>query len=340
MYEYNIPPLWEEPRETGTPYREAYLRGIDALVDRRRAEAAKRRRAFGETIAKDRERARTKFLEMLGWPLTAPAAPIRTVREIPVFEDGENEVTRVVLEILEGLPFYGILFRHKTDRPLPLAISQHGGLGTPELCSSFFHSGNYNDMTLRLYRRGVNVFAPQLLLWAPEFGPDNRRRELDVSLKQVGSSITALELYGLMRVLDHYETAPWFDGRFGIAGLSYGGFYALFAAAADPRLKACLAVSQFNDRCRYDWEDWVWTGAGETFLDAEVGALVCPRYLSIQVGERDELFDPAGARAEYEVLKGYYAQAPEKLRFRVFDGVHEFDPNDEDTEGFVAALKE
>ncbi len=338
MYEYNVKPVYEEAPEAGQGYREAYLAGIDTLIERRRAEVTKARHAFGETIARDREAARAEFLRMLGWPLTQAPAPILSVKEIPVFEDGENLVTRVVLEIFEGLPFYGILFRHKTEKPLPLVISQHGGGGTPELCSSFFHSANYNDMTLRIYGKGVNVFAPQLLLWREEFGPENRRQELDNSLKQIGSSITALEVYGLMRVLDHFENAPWFDGRFGMAGLSYGGFYTLFAAAAEPRLRANLASCQFNDRFRHNWSDWVWFGAGERFLDAEIGALVCPRYLCIEVGEHDKGFTPDPARAEYEVLKGYYAEAPDQLRFCVFDGAHEFDPTGENVEDFIAAL--
>ena len=338
MYEYNIPPICEEPRDTGNPYREAYLQGLDALVARRRAEVTKARHAFGETIRHDREAARAEFLKMLGWPLTEAPSPVLSVKEIPVFEDGENLVTRVVLEIFEGLPFYGILFRHKTEEPLPLVISQHGGLGTPELCSSFFNSGNYNDMTLRIYRGGVNVFAPQLDLWAPEFGPETRRQELDVSLKQIGSSITALEIYGIMRVLDRYETAPWFDGRFGMAGLSYGGFYTLFAAAADPRIRASLASCQFSDRFRYNWADWVWYGSEEKFLDAEIGALVCPRYLRIEAGDQDYLFDPDSARGEYKILKEYYAEAPEQLRFNVFEGSHEFDPTGEGVEEFLAAL--
>ena len=86
MYEYNIPPICEEPRDTGNPYREAYLQGLDALVARRRAEVTKARHAFGETIRHDREAARAEFLKMLGWPLTGAPSPVLSVKEIPVFE--------------------------------------------------------------------------------------------------------------------------------------------------------------------------------------------------------------------------------------------------------------
>ena len=338
-YEKKIAPLYEEPADAGNGYRSAYLDGIRALLRDRRAEAEAVRHAFGETIRDDREKARRDFRAMLGWPLDESPRPILSVREIPVFEDGGVLITRAVLELFPGFPFYGILFRHKTENPLPLVISKHGGLGTPEICSSFFDSANYNDMSVRLFRRGVHVFAPQTLLWeSPRFGPANERSEIDNSLKQVGSSITALEIYSISRCLDWLSEKDFTDGRFGMAGLSYGGFYTLYTAAAEPRIRAGLAVSHFNDRIRHNWHDKVWFGSAFRFLDAEVGALVCPRYLRIEVGNRDPLFDAADAEKEYEVLKGYYREAPDKLEFHVFDGVHEFSPEDEGLDRFVAAL--
>ncbi len=94
---------------------------------------------------------------------------------------------------------YGILFVRGKDHKRPLVIAQHGGLGTPEMCSGFFDSENYNDMTRRILQKGVNVFCPQLYLWDQQrFGrgtPD--RTSLDNSLKHMGSSIAAVELDGL-----------------------------------------------------------------------------------------------------------------------------------------------
>ena len=339
MYQKIPDPFYRESEDAGNAYRAAYLEGVRALVRERQREAEKARRAFGKTIRADREAARRDFLRMLGWPLDGEARPILSEKEIPVFEDGETIVTRVVLELFPGFPFYGILFRHKSEKPLPLVISKHGGLGTPEICSSFFDSANYNDMSVRLYRKGVHVFAPQTLLWeTPRFGPPTERDEIDNSLKQVGSSVAALEIYAISRALDWLEKKDFTDGRFGMAGLSYGGFYTLYTAAAEPRIASSLAVGYFNDRIRYNWRDKVWFGSALRFLDAEVGALVCPRYLRIEVGDKDPLFDADAARREYEALKLYYEEAPEKLAFRVFDGVHEFSPEDEGLDAMIAAL--
>ena len=339
MYQKIPDPFYRESEDAGNAYRAAYLEGVRALVRERQREAEKSRRAFGKTIRADREAARRDFLRMLGWPLDGEARPILSEKEIPVFEDAKRLVTRVVLEIFPGLPFYGILFRHKTEKPLPLVISKHGGAGTPELCSSFFDCANYNDMTLRLLDRGVDVFAPQTLLWeSPRFGPQCERGEIDNALKQLGSSVTALELYAISRALDWLEEKDFTDGRFGMAGLSYGGFYTFYAAAAEPRIASSLAVGYFNDRIRYNWGDMVWFGSALRFLDAEIGALICPRFLRIEVGDKDPLFGVDSARKEYEVLKGYYEEAPDRLEFLAFDGEHEFSPGDEGLDRMIEEL--
>lgn len=266
---------------------------------------------------------------MLGWPLNEPPQPILSVKEIPVFKDDKVVITRVLLEIFKNFRFYGIMYTHRGENPLPAAVSQHGGDGTPELCSSFFNSSNYNDMTLRLFHQGINVFAPQTLLWCKErYGPDIHRGEHDNTLKQLGGSIAALEIYCIQRVLDYLESREDCNGTLGMSGLSYGGFYTLYAAACDTRIKAALACSHFNDRVRYDWSDKVWNNAANTFLDAEVGALVCPRSLRIEVGSYDEIFSPETAKAEYLRLRKYYTEASDNLQFNIFKGGHEFCPED------------
>ena len=339
MYEKKIAPLYEEPEDAGNSYREEYLTGFHALVESRRKEATFARHAFGKTIALDREKARAEYCAMLGWPLTEERLPIKGARETPVFENEEVIISRIVLDLPDGLPFYGILFLHKGEGALPLVISKHGGAGTPELCSSFFDSANYNDMTVRLFRRGVNIYAPQTLLWqTPRFGSDPERTAIDNSLKQLGSSVAAVEIRAISHALDYLDSQDYTDGRYGMAGLSYGGFYTLYTAAAEPRLKASLAAAHFNDRFLYNWMDKVWFGSGFRFLDAEVGALVCPRYLDIEVGNEDPLFDFESAKKEYDILKEYYTESPENLVFRVFDGNHEFCPTDDALDRFIDRL--
>ena len=135
-------------------------------------------------------------------------------------------------------------------------------------------------MTRRVLRQGFAVFAPQLLMWREDFGPPPNRQQVDVQLKQLGGSITALEIFRIQRCLDYLVSRRDIDGsRIGMIGLSYGGFYALYAPAVETRLRATVSSCFFSDRTVYAHADWVWRGAARRFLDAEVAGLVCPRPL-------------------------------------------------------------
>lgn len=339
MYQKQVTDILNEFEWYGKGYRVNYLNGINTLITERKRIALQERINFGRQISKDRESYRNKYFEMLGWPLNVKKQPIKKIIENIIVETEEYIVSRMQFEIFNDFLFYGILFRHKTDEKLPMVISQHGAGGTPEMCGSFFDSENYNDMSLRIFKRGVNIFAPQLDLWGfPRFGPDNCRRELDNQLKQLGGSVAALEIYCIQSCLDYFEQTDYCSGSFGMAGLSYGGFYTLYTAAAETRIKAALACSHFNDRTKYNMPDKVWFNAANTFLDAQVAALVCPRYLRIEVGDNDELFMAKSAIKEYEILKEYYAEVPENLQFNVFKGVHEFCPEDTGIDWLISKL--
>lgn len=114
-------------------------------------------------------------------------------------------------------------------------------------------------------------------------------------------------------------------------GLSYGGFYSLFSAALDRRIRAAVSSCFFNDRKTYDVPDWSWFGSANRFLDAEVGSLVCPRPLYIEVGKKDELFDVRRARPEAKKLAGVYRSLglAEQFRYKEHDGGHELDRADD-----------
>lgn len=332
---------YKERPDYGHGYRKTYIEGLERLLEARRAQCAQNREEFMAAVAQDREGYRRRYLDMLGWPLNEAPHPVLDVIENKMFENEQMVITRMQFEMFAGFKFYGILFRLKSARPLPLVISQHGGAGTPELCSSFYDSANYHDMTDRILKQGVHVFAPQLSLWHTDNGVPTRRQDFDNDFKQTGGSIAAIEIYCLQRCLDYFDGCSFVNGRYGMVGLSYGGFYTLYTAAAEPRILAALSCSHFNDRLQYNWQDKCFWNAAGTFLDAQVGALVCPRYLRIEIGDNDALFHPQGAIDEYKRLKQYYAEAPEQLEFNIFKGVHEFCPHDDDTgiRKVVAVLK-
>ena len=330
--------IHEKP-EDSLRFRQSYLDGIRKTIEARRAECDRLRAAYlsPESCAAHREDYRKDFLDLLGSPLREyeelKSSPM-AVKSEPRGFYGEAEMTSLQFEVLPGLWFYGIYFEHpKKDPSLPFVISQHGGAGTPEVGSNFFGPNNYTDMTERAlnYGGGANVFAPGLILWTKEFGPEYDRASLDIQLKQVGSSITALELFALRRTLDYFvERGIAHPGSIGMLGLSYGGFYTLMTAAAEPRIDAAYASCQYNDRYRYGWEDWTWTGAAEKFLDAEIAALVAPRALYLEEGDHDPLFDAASFEEECRRALPFFeaAGAADRLGWQVFDGDHELAHND------------
>lgn len=339
MYEKVVTGDYCEAEKYGNGYRKRYLKGIHNVIEQRKAECAEKRTNYTEQILQRAEECREQFKDMLGWPLNEGKRSILGVTENKIFENESCVFYRMQFELFEGYQFYGILFQHKTSAALPLVVSLHGGLGTPELCSSFIDSENYNDMTMRIFHKGVNVFAPQMLLWQKErFGPSCNRNDVDLALKQLGGSIVALEIYNISRCLDYFEEQPYCNGEFGMAGFSNGGFYTLYTAAVDTRIKSAMTCSHFNDRTVYKVPDKVWFDSASKFLDAQIALLVSPRFLRIEVGDNDELFDVSLAEKEFGILKANY-QPQENVQFHIFKGVHEFCPVDEGIDEMLRRLK-
>ena len=331
---------YQEEKKAANACKEQYLAGLEALIAKRQQEAAAARADWCKDILHQPEVYRDELKKMLGWPLWGGerTAPPAVKCELLSREEGYT-LDRMQLEVLEGVVISGLLFRRDTDQKLPLVLVQHGGLGTPELIGGLFGStANYNDMLGRTLQRGVHVFAPQLLLWADEYEVPFDRKAIDARLKRVGSSITAVEVFALMRILDHFEKEPYVS-CFGMVGLSYGGFYTLFTTAVDTRIKAAVSCSFFNTRDEITWSDWTWFDAARRFDDAEVASLIYPRPLCIAIGQRDELFVHGHGLASLARLKEICKDADtDWLDFLSFDGKHEFFRDDAPLEKLAAYL--
>jgi len=234
----------------------------------------------------------------------------------------------------------GLFFKQDGRNKKPLVLVQHGGLGTPELISGVYgNTSNYNDMLQRVRENDVHVFAPQLLIWGDQYKTKFDRRAIDARLKRVGSSITAIEVFGLTRILDYFEQQEYVSS-FGMVGLSYGGFYTLCTTAVDTRIKAAISCSFFNKRDAIGWSDWTWFKSAEKFDDAEIACLIYPRKLYIEVGDNDELFNYKYAVESFEQVKTMCKQVgTEWVEFKVFDGAHEFCKDDEPIKELVNSIK-
>lgn len=310
------------------PQRAEYNDGITAWLNNEFEKAKQRRIEY--TINTPEEERRIELKKQLGFPLwNSPEKNEIKIKKEVLSDDELFTAYDMQLEVMDGLLLYGIFFEPKTKQEKnPFVLLQHGGAGLSEVVSGLVHPVNYNDLGRDLIESGYYVFAPQLLLWREDLcGTPHCRGSADVALKQLGGSITAFEVHCLMRALDYFETLPEIDtDRIGMAGLSYGGMYTLMTAAVDTRIKVAVSSCFVNDRRQYAWGDWIYKNQANTFFDPEILTLISPRYMFVEMGNKDELFDSANypkIKNEYEFYKKEM-NLPEHCGIHLFEGTHEF----------------
>lgn len=323
--------MYNEEKKISEAYKKDYVDGIEKIIETRQKEAEKIREEYAGNIFSEQDKYRDELKKMLGWPLVKyHTDKIPEVKKELLAKEEYCEIYRMQFEILDGLKMTGLYFKENSGEKKPLVLVQHGGQGTPELISGIYgETFNYNDMLQRVRKFGVNVFAPQLLLWDNEYKVEFDRKSIDARLKRVGSSITAIEVFGLTKILDYFEQTENVPS-FGMVGLSYGGFYTLYTAAIDTRIKSAISCSYFNKRDAVTWSDWTWFESAEKFDDAEVACLIYPRKLFIEIGDNDELFDYKFGIESFEKLKKLCKNVgTEWVELKVFGGTHEFCTDDD-----------
>ena len=319
-------------------YRQARVAEIETLIDKLQADSIAKRRAYFTpcfesewSYIESLEIYRKALYDMLGWPLNDEKS-LPHKRGMHVISENADDlcvIKRVEIETLTDVNMYGLLLLPHTPSPHPLVVALHGFGGTPELLSGFWYenASNYNNMAKRLLEAGFAVFAPQLFMWSEGFGPDLPRAHVDRRLKQLGGSITALEIKMLMSCIDTLSSLEDIDNeRIGVMGLSYGGFYALYLSACDTRIKCCVSSCYVNNRLKTEADDWIWFNAGNRFLDAEICAMICPRPLMVESAIHDELFRIDASTDEAKRISAYYDRLgiSDRFCFHSFEGVHEF----------------
>ena len=335
--------IYREAYQDTKDHKQKYFSDIESFIERKMKKTEMHRKECVKDIFDDPEKHRQKFRKLLGYPLCAEMDHKSIdVKSTKLSEEEKYTIYRIQYEMIDGITMTGLFFRVKGYEKRPLVIVQHGGLGTPEAISGMYGStSNYNDMLQRVLEHDVHVFAPQLLLWADKkYDVPFDRYEIDNKLKSVGSSIAALELYGIMRGLDYFETLPEV-GKFGMVGLSYGGFYTQCMAALDTRILSAISCSYFNRREACFHSDWTWFDSLNQFGDAELACLVYPRKLCIELGTKDALFGYESGKIAYEKLNALCADVgTEWLSFVPFEGTHEFCKDDLPIEQLIDHLRD
>ena len=165
---------------------------------------------------------------------------------------------------------------------------------------------NY-DYGLKLAKEGYVVFCPD----ARAFGErrewtrqtDNEEDFLTSTCVQLnhmaiylGQSVTGMWTWDLMRLVDYIETRNDCNaGRIGCVGLSGGGMQALWLTAMDDRVKCAIvsgyfygykdALLKLSDNCGCNYVPHLLE-----YVDmGDIGALIAPRPLLIESGNKDPL---------------------------------------------------
>lgn len=333
-----------EKQEASKPFKENYVKDLNALIEKLQADADIKRKEYIKDVFDEPERYRQDFREILGWPLVGyEKNGLPNVKSEKLSDEDGYSIYRMQIEILPDVMLTGLFYKQRDEDKKPLVILQHGALGTPELISGFCENGNthnYNEMLIRVVNKGVHGFAPQLLLWnAQKYGVNYSRELIDSRLKDFGASITAIEIFGIMRTIDYFEAQDYVS-NFGMVGLSYGGFFTQYTAAIDTRIKSAISCSVFsrhekNPRC-----DWGFFGIADKFNDAEIACLVYPRHLCLQMGKDDFFWNSKYTLVAFEELKEYcYKVGCEWVDLVMFEGTHEFCRDDRPIERLIRDIQ-
>ncbi len=328
----SVSPDWyEEDVLASSPIRIAQWKQMQAYAAALPETASPATANEPTTTDKSPEALRRAFRLRLGYPapgfLDQPSARLE--------QAGEDDVAvyfRCHIRVTPQMETYGLyIVPKKAVLPAPLVIAMHGGGGFPELAT--FHGGsNYHDLVRGAVAEGYVTFAPLAVMYPyrdRDHGtpiPPDVRESLDARLKKSGTSLMGVEVAKIMRALDVLETRPEIDPRrIAMIGLSYGGFYTLYAAALDPRIRVAVASCSFRDR-----------GPGAAVVpenlketdvlgSVELVRLISPRPLQVQDGIGDNLFPIDGVRRAAAQSRLYYPGAlAGEFDFQAFDGAHEF----------------
>ena len=273
----------------------------------------------------------------------------RITKFLQVAEDADCTIYRVWIEVIDGVDAYGLYLVPKklsanartTSGRAPLLIAQHGGGGNPEAIVDLDTRANYRSFGRAAVRRGYAVWAPALAMRSAFSGdpaiPGASRELLDQKLRLAGTSIIGVELHKILestRTL--LRTRPEIDpARVGMTGLSWGGFFTMYATALAPFIKVAAPSGYLRDTAALLTRATTDTAtAADRDLFDDLGhfqalALICPRPCLVEIGEQDGALNPmAGARAEAERAATFYQKlgVPDRFPFSPHPGGHEFAP--------------
>jgi len=259
---------------------------------------------------------------------------------------------RVEFTTLDGLRMPAYVMIPKSIQPgekRPGALLWHGhGYGSRSLVGldkdgrEKPDTGKLSDnLAYALAKRGLVVLAPEIVGFGDrrlardirkDPNIDNSCYNLSVSLMMTGRTTAGLRAAEALRAADYLVSRPEVDGdRLGNMGHSGGGMVASLSAALDPRIQASVVAIYPNTyrgsilamrHCLCNYIPGI-------LMQAEMPdllALIAPRPLLIEAGQRDPIFPIGTTKVAIEQVRGVYESygAQDRFSCHLFDGGHEF----------------
>jgi len=297
--------------------------GIHRYLHREMTAAAKKR----EAIKPDRARLR-KLLGVVDervpprLEIIAPLDGSAVVGRL-----GGCEVTRVRWAVLPGIDAEGLYIRSGTGKVVAKVIAIPPAGQSPEEISGLKVGSQF---ALRLARNGCDILVPTLigrddaLSGNPRLGRQTNLPHREFVHRMAYEMGRALVGYEVQKVL---AAADWLTQNgpavpLGVVGHGDGGRVALYAAALDDRFAVCQVAGAFGP------QEEVWRqpldrnlfGLLTEFGDAEVGSLIAPRKLLVDVTRVPEWsLSPEPKPGRGGAASGSLTRIPETDLRREFD---------------------
>ncbi|MBV9010383.1 MAG: acetylxylan esterase, partial [Verrucomicrobia bacterium] len=200
--------------------------------------------------------------------------------------------------------------------------------------------GYQHDFAIQVVEHGMAAFAIEPLAFGHRRDPITTRKGPRATACQpaagsallLGETMIGWRVWDTMRAVDWIATRPELDSsKIGCMGISGGGTCTMFTAALDTRIKAAFVSGYLNtfrdsimsvSHCIDNYVPGILNWA-ENY---DIAALIAPRPLFAEGGDRDPIFPVHATRESFARVQHAYTVfgAPARTGLEIFPGEHEF----------------
>jgi dienelactone hydrolase len=278
-------------------------RKIDESIDKR-PQFWHRDFSSPEAYAKSVEPNRERLKKILG--VVDPRVPTQMTYGLVTHTDWYS-VHRVRWPVLDGVSGEGLEV-NPNCKPVARVIAIPDADQTPEQIVGLKPGvAEQSQFARTLAMAGFQVVVPALLDRSDEFSGNDEigwtnqthREWIYRQAYHMGRHVIGYEVQKVLALVDVLKQEAGKDAKIGVVGYGEGGLVALYTAACDPRIDACLSSGYFQSRQK-TWTEPiyrnVWSLLRE-FGDAEIATLVAPRGLVIEHSEVADVAGPPAAQS-------------------------------------------